>query len=189
MTIVLPQNPSQFRQAFDEACDRIQKSAQDEVFFALLIQLIINLRGHSLFKEIIESAETILLQKQAGFKISALEVIEYHWHKLWLYHHRSYCHRKDLARIKRVITSPTTIENNSLYHRILLMMRDFHDRSPFFRCLKESLRIFCKAQSEREIWAVLAHHFSSSKDAIVIQRKFTTIRLNKKTNFSRWLAL
>ena len=72
MTIVLPKNPSQFRQGFDQICDRIRKSDQDETFFVLFVQLIAQLRGHPLLKEIIDSGSNYIQPKTRRIQRSCL---------------------------------------------------------------------------------------------------------------------
>lgn len=185
MAIVLPKNPVQFRQAFDEICNRIQTSDQDEIFFALFVQLIAHLREQPLLKEVIGSIQAGFKQKQAAFNTAALEVLEYHWKKLWQYHRKSYRHRRELARIKRVITSPCNIECSLLYHRLSFMMFEFRHRSPFFRCLREFPFIFRRAQSDRQTQITLTKHFSSAKGVIITQRELSPKRSNKKNKLLR----
>ncbi|HEY4831533.1 MAG TPA: hypothetical protein VIH61_03130 [Waddliaceae bacterium] len=181
MTFFLPQDHSLFRKAFDETCDRILQSDQDEVFYALFVQLIANLREHSLLKTLIGQAETSSLENQKEFRRIALEVLEYNWKKLWQYHCRSYHHRKRLARIKRIVTSPTEISFSSLYHRATSNMWEFRFYSPFFRCLETASSIYRKAQSELRFYMnPIKGKISPSKEGTVILQKIVPLKLTKR---------
>lgn len=163
MTIFLPQAPPLFRKAFDDACDRIFESNHDEVFYALLVQLIGQIREHPFFKDIISQIETEFLSKKLEFSKASLDYHEYNWKQLWQYHRRNYRLRKELARIKRIVTCPREILSSALHIRICFAMLYFRNQSPFFRFINDACLLFRKAQSDMRIGVTLTHHASQSR--------------------------
>jgi hypothetical protein len=125
MTVILPQDIKLFRQAFDETCNRILLSQENGAFYALLVQLTTSLRDHSILKDTIYQIENAFSKRQKEMCEAALDVLEYHWKKLWQYHRHSYRHRKKLANIKKIITSPNAISYSPLYSRIISSMWEF----------------------------------------------------------------
>lgn len=124
MTILLPKDPLLFHKAFDEICDRILESRQDEVFYALFIQFIVKMRAHPLFKDVIGQIETGVLTQQAELCTLSLDYHEYNWKKIWQYHH-SYRSRKELVHIKRMVTYPRETSSSSLHNRLSCAMWEF----------------------------------------------------------------
>jgi len=178
MTIFLPQDPILFLKAFEETCDRILQSDQDEVFYALLVQLILQIRENSLFKAIVIEVEAELLKKQIEYSKISLDFHEYNWKKLWQYHRRSYQQRRELVRIKRIITYPREISSSPLHIRLGFAMREFRYYSPFFCFVQKAPVLFRKAQSDLELGVTLAQYFSSSGERK--SRKIMPLKLKRK---------
>jgi hypothetical protein len=178
MTIFLPQDPILFLKAFEETCDRILQSNLDEVFYALLVQLISQMRENSLFKNIISQVEAELLKKQIEHSKISLDFHEYNWKKLWQYHRRSYQHRRELVRIKRIITCPRETSSSPLHIRLGFAMREFRYHSPFFYFVHEAPALFRKAQSDMVLGVTFAQYFSSSGERK--SRKIIPLKLKKK---------
>jgi len=132
MTIFLPNDSSLFRKAFDNACDRILESRQDGVFYVLFIQLIVQMRAHPLFKDIIGQTEADLSTKQTEFSKLSLDYHEYNWRKLWQYHRHSYRQRKGLVRIKRIVTYPRETSSVPLHAQLCFAMWEFRTMGLIF---------------------------------------------------------
>ncbi len=155
MTISLPSDPSLFCKTFDETCDRILQSKQDNVFYTLLARLTAQLRENLLFKDIINQFEAELLAKQNEYSKLSLNAHEYHWKKLWQYHRRSYRHRRELARIKRIITHPREISSDLLHNRLCKAMWEFRYYSPLFRFVELAPMLFLMSQSNMYVSRIL----------------------------------
>src|SRR5262249_17365747 len=138
MTFFLPKDPQRFRQVFDETCNRIIQTEQDELFYYLFVQLITHLQSHDLIRDVVSNWDSLLVIKQNEYRKQVEDILEYHWLKLWQYHRKSYKLRKELVKIKRII-SPPTFSLPSLYDQVCFAMWQFRCcHSPFFRCIYDA---------------------------------------------------
>lgn len=176
MSIFLPKEAPLFQASFEGICNQIRQSKYDEVFYSQLVELTSKLREHPLLRESIFQVETASVKRQKEYSNASLEVHEYHWKKLWRYHSHSYRHRKDLVRIKRVITSPNECSSSPLHIRIGRDMWEFRYHSPFFRAQSEASLLFRKAQSDLRLWVTLSTEFSSSKKEKNVFRKISQFK-------------
>lgn len=151
MTIYLPEKALDFREAFDETCDRILNSESDAAFYNLILQLMTSIQDHPLLKGCLARLETDLESRQQDFDRSALEAIEEVWKRLWKLHSYSFKHRKQLVSIKWIITYPKKIISSPLYARILFSLREFSIYSPIFKFLSYAPMLFHAAQSEMDL--------------------------------------
>lgn len=179
MTIYLPDNISNFRQAFNEICDRILSSEYDETFFKLMLDLIVILKKHSLTKGYFKNFKNEYSKWQQEYIAIASNVLEYNWKKLWQYHRHRYNHRKQLIRIKRIVAGPFAMEFSPLYPRAICTMGQFRHFSPFFRCIVEARFLFRASQSQINSWAFLGKQFRTTIDQISNHRKATIIKPKK----------
>ncbi|MGE3533351.1 MAG: hypothetical protein AB7H48_00800 [Parachlamydiales bacterium] len=180
MTIYLPEGVSLFRQAFDDACDRILRSEDDITFYTLYVELIARLQEHPLFRDFIHGLEAESQKQKQEFSIAALDALEDCWMKLWRYHCHNLKHRKQLVRIKRMVTAPCGVSSARLYNGLIFRMSEFCRFSPFCRFMNESPRLFRKAQFELRLASTCFEHFYSSKEAYFSQRKVVQRKLQKK---------
>lgn len=178
MTIELPETFSGFRQAFDETCQRILQNEQDVTFCELFVQLAVNLRKHPLLKESLIELENEYLKRKQEFNEAALEALEETWKKLWKWHHRNFQHRKQLARIKRIITAPNEISYSSLYTRILFHLRKFCWYSPFFERINHISKAFNIAQWKKQSWCLQCQYDSKKRKEKGLSR-ITLFKLNE----------
>lgn len=179
MTIYLPEGVGLFRQAFDETCDRILGTEKDPAFYALSVELIQGLRGHPLLKEYLHWLEVDSAKRKQESSIAELEALEDSWLKLWKYHCHSLKHRKQLVRIKRMVTAPNAIESSPLYSRILFSMAEFRYHSPFFRFMNEAPRLFRTAQSESHLASIRLDCSYPSREGYFAKRKIALSKLRR----------
>jgi hypothetical protein len=180
MTIYLPDNTSEFRQALNETCDRILRSEYDETFFALMVDFIVALKGHPFTKTYFNNFENEYSKWRQEYIEIASNILEYNWKKLWQYHRRRFKFHSQLINIRRILTTPRTMEFSPLYPRALINMRLFRNTSPFFRCIIEAPFLFSAAQNQINLWPLLGKRFSSGKNENVKQRKAALVKLEKK---------
>lgn len=180
MTVYLPKEISLFRQAFDGACERILNIKNDVTFCILSVELITRLQEHPLFSDYIHGLEAESLQRKQEFSIAALTTLENCWMKLWKYHCHSLKYRKQLARIKRMITMPSEFSSALLYNRLLSGMWEFCRTSSLCRFISESPRLFQKAQSELCLASIRFDHIHSSTENYFANKKVVQSTLRKK---------
>lgn len=185
MTIYLPEKIPLFRQAFDNVCDRILKSEQDETFYARLVQLIINIRTHPLLKNYILELEIENSKQKQEFNKAALAALEDSWKRLLKYHKHNLKHRQQLVLIKRIVTAPTDFQSTPLYNRVCFAMFEFRYNSPIFHLLREAPMLFRKAQLEMQIGPIRATLFSSSQKKTITTRKLTQIKLKERDKLKK----
>jgi hypothetical protein len=123
MTIYLPEDVRGFRQAFDEICDRIQRSEQDTVFYDLFLLLAANLRKHPLLKNCILELESKSENLRQEFNRAVLRILEDCWERLWKYYPRL-TQRRKLVRIKQMITDSEKKVSCIPYREVRLMKDD-----------------------------------------------------------------
>ncbi len=177
MTIYLPDNIAGFRQAFNETCDRILRSEYNETFFKLLLDLIAILKDHSLLKGYFNKFEHEYSKWRQEYIGIASKVLEYNWSKLWQYHRCRYDHRKQLVRIRRIVTAPNAIEFSPLYPRAICNMRLFCYSSPFFRCISDTPFLFRTAQYQINLWAMFGERFCTAEEQVTKLIKITVVKL------------
>lgn len=170
MTIYLPYNVNLFRRAFDETCDRILRSEQDAIFYALFVQFVVILREHPLLKDCIAQLEVESAKRKKELNEASLEALEDRWKRLWKYHRKSLKHRKQLVDIKRIVTAPNVISYSPLYHRILFSMWEFCYFSPLFRFMNEAPVIARRAFSEIRFGCLHSKQYSSLKEMIFVRK-------------------
>jgi hypothetical protein len=182
MTIYLPENALDFREAFDETCKRILSCEPDSAFYTLILQLIANIQDHSLLKNCFVDLETESEKRQQDFDRSAIEAFEDAWKRLWKYHSYSFKQKKRLARIKGIVTNSKEIISSPLYERILFSLTEFRCNSPIFRLLSDARPIFHNAQSEIDLAVLRFNHRYPSIDKYFANRKIGLCKLsqNKK---------
>lgn len=151
MTIILPEDLTIFRQAFDSSIKRILDSEMDATFYALTVQLIAALRQHSVLKAYVLHLESVTEEQNRAFNEAALEALEDSWKRLWKYHRHNLRHRKKLVHIKRMITAPSMVSYSPLYQRILFSMREFLCHSPFWRIITKFPQLFRSAEMELQL--------------------------------------
>jgi hypothetical protein len=182
MTVYLPKEIGLFRQAFDGTCDRILNIKNDVTFYTLYVELTTRLQEHSLFNDYIHGLETESLQRKQEFCIAALTALENCWMKLWKYHCHTLKYRKQLVRIKRMVTTPRECLSASLYRRLFSGMWEFCRNSSFCRFISESPRLFQKAQSELRLASIRFDHTHSSTEGYFANKKVIQYTLGKKSN-------
>lgn len=180
MTIFLPQELSLFRQAFDATCERILLSKEDEVFYVLLIDLILKIREHTLLKKTIYQLEDESSKRQKQFSVAAFDAYQVHWKQLWKYHHHNYGQRKILARIKRIVTSSKISSPSSLHCRLKFAIKEFCLYSPFFQLLASTQRLFRIAQYDMQCWINTSKYLISEREGLKTYRKIAFLTVSKQ---------
>ncbi len=181
MTIYLPENIISFRQVFDEFCDHIIQSETDKVFYTRFFQLINRLHKHPLLEAYIVELENELKKQQQEFSIAALEAVEDYWGRLWKYHRHNLKYRKELVKIKRLITSPNEFSYSPLYIRILKKLMEFHINSRFCSSILYEVPIlFRKALSDLHFASLQLNHIYPSRKGYFTKRKTKRYKMNKK---------
>lgn len=188
MTIYLPEDPALFRRAFNDTCDRILSCKQNQAFYALFAELAAYLREHSLLKEYIKELEIASEKEKQAFNCIALDALEDNWRRLWKYHRHRLKHRKQLVRIKRMITTPAEISYSPLYNRALFSMWEFRYYSPFCRSITEAGKIYRETLS-LPFGCVLSDHFSTQKEQVTVIKKVARDKLSKKHKFRNLYTL
>ena len=185
--MVLPEDPALFREAFDSACKRILDSEMDATFYDLYSKLIYNLREHLLFKEYIISLEDSLGKQKQEFNSVSLEAVEDAWKRLWKYHRHSLMYRKQLVRIKQIITAPNETSFSALYQRILFAMWEFRYCSSFFRFISRAPWLYRTAQSDRELTSIRLEHQYSPESKYFSFKKVLLQKLSKKNKIQVYI--
>jgi hypothetical protein len=180
MTIYLPSDPVLFREAFDAVCDRILRSEQDIAFYTLYIELVSRLQEHPYFKDYLFALENESGKKREEFSIAALEALEDSWMKLWKYHRHSLKHRKQLIRIKQMVTAPHELSYSPLCRRILFLLWEFRYFSPFFRFIEEAPRLLRSAQFALYFSSAQFDHLYPSGKGYFAKRKVAPLKFPKK---------
>jgi len=180
MTIYLPEEHTLFKKAFDDAYDRIIACKQDPAFYHLCVVLTEQMRANALISPYLCELESKSEEQKKEFNCAALDALEDSWSRLWKYHRHKLKHRKELVRIKRIITTPYEHSYSPLYNRILFNIWEFRYHSPFCSFISIAPRLFQLAQSELPFASVRLDPFFPSKEGYFNQRKTLLCKLNKK---------
>jgi len=181
MTIYLPEEIPLFRQAFDATCQRILSSEQDATFYALLTELITNLREHPLLQSWISTLDDENEKRKQEFDRSSLEDLEECWKRLWRYHRRSPRNRRQLARIKRMITAPNAFSFRPLYARIQSSMWEFRCQySSFYHFVYGVPHLYRSAQAEQRYLIYDLDYFYPKREEYFVHRKVSQHKLAKE---------
>ncbi len=180
MTICLPNTLSSFRSAFDEACDRILKSKEDNLFYTLLVQLTNSIQSHPLMKAYIQELENELTKQKEELSKASLEALEDSWSRLWKYHPHGLKQKKQLVRIKQMVTAPYEISCSSIYYRILYALNEFRYCSVLLRLIDLSPKLFRTVNSELRCKLAQLDYRYPLRELYFTQRRITLYKLSKK---------